>query len=102
MDLVEQLGQALDLVDDDRLRRVERLLGDPSGVPAQGQEDAAVQQVVDARTAEHAAHERGLPGLARAQQEVGLALQRSREIQRPGHEGGGVRGGHCRLHRQIS
>ena len=98
MDLVQQDGKPLYLVDDDDLVVRLELLPQPFRIAAQREEDLVVQEVVDPRFGQRSTDEVRLAGEAGPQEEVGLLLHPRRDVGDPG-KGGRSR---CRHSRRLS
>lgn len=100
VDLVQELGQALHLVDHHEALVVPDLGADETGIAAQCQVDRCVEQVVDARTGESVAEERRLAGLTRPEQKVRLGRQPRCEVDAAIHVW--ALASDRRLHRHLS
>ena len=75
VNLVEQLGHALDLIDHDQRRIRPQALPDQARVTREPEEHRLVEQIVKRVTVQLLSDQRGLPGLPRSEQKMGFAAQ---------------------------
>jgi hypothetical protein len=76
VDLVEQGGEPLDLVEDSDLVPRSDLLGELGRTPAESEKDVAVEEVEDLVLRQRVANEGGLPSLARPKRKRGFRAAR--------------------------
>ena len=82
VDLVQQLGQTLDLVHDDETVPRPQLLPQAPWPLTQGEKDGAVQEVVEACVRKRALDKKGLSRLARTQEEMRLSIEPTLDVGR--------------------
>jgi hypothetical protein len=81
MHFIQENGQTLDLVDDyDRISRFQ-LLGEPAGIPAKGQKDSGVQEIINLYPFESMADKRCFARLPRSEKETRPFSEQTMEIE---------------------
>ena len=100
--LVEELGHLLDLVDDEDGRVVRQRFADQGGITGQADEQGLIEQTVGGAAVELLADQRGLAGLARAEQKTGAMLHDAPRAQISGDDRMRLHHDNPRIYRRLA